>query len=151
MQCWAVKVGEGAGEGTLGHSTVTTEPSAPMKVTMALPSALTSFLTFTTSLQNVSLATAALITVLPRLAATGRGLWLSMRTGRLYRPVSCDIMMQTFAFLLSHGRRGHGLAHVMDMISNLISGQHQLSIACLRTYYDARNMRPLMLSIARRP
>ena len=63
--------GGGGGWGTFGHSTVTTEPSAPMKVTMALPSAFTSFLTFTTSLQKVSLAKAELMTVLPRLAATG--------------------------------------------------------------------------------
>ena len=108
--CWAVSPGtEGGGRGrasTLGHSTVTTEPSAPMKVTMALPSALTSFLTFTTSLQNVSPATAVLMTVLPRLAATGRGLWLSITAGRLYMPVSWDTMMHVMVVSMLQQRCG---------------------------------------------
>ena len=73
-----------------------------MNVTMALPSAFVSFLTLTTSLQKVSLATAALMIVLPRLAATARGLWLSMRLGRQQRLASWDTMMM-FCFLIDAG------------------------------------------------
>ena len=50
---------------TLGHSTVTVEPSAPLNVTMALPSTRTSLRKFTWSLQNESAAYTRVVDALP--------------------------------------------------------------------------------------
>ncbi len=56
---------------TFGTSTSTIDPSAPAKVTTALPVAVTCFLSFTMSLQNDSAAYTRVVEALPPLFCVG--------------------------------------------------------------------------------